>query len=94
MNTVNYAARRESAENLPKGQRLRLAHPRDRAAAAEDRKDQTGTHYWARGNQLALALVGKVDPHKRGVHAKIVSAGLRIVNKGVAQGKLKVERHA
>lgn len=92
MNTVNYAARRESAENLPKGQRIRLAHPKDRAAAAQDRKDQTGTEYWARGNQLAMALTSRaldkmdspVGP-VRHVARRIVNKAMRLVDQAEAR---------
>jgi len=65
MDKTNIAARRASAENLPRAQRLRLAHPADRKAAREDRKAVTTTHYWARGNQLAQAMLVKaLDNHK------------------------------
>lgn len=53
----NYAQRRASAENLPKAQRLRLAHPKDRAAAREDRAAFNDTRHPYRAPTLALAAV-------------------------------------
>ena len=78
MNTVNYAARRASAEAIPKSQRIRLAPKHERKAAAQDRKAFNSTDKPFRGLQLGVAMVSAVKTTARG---SIGSRVLRIARK-------------
>lgn len=81
MDTKSKAARRYSAENLPRSQRLRLAHPAERKAAREDRNASNDTKHPYRGSQLALSLLG----------AALVTEGKKIASSIIKSAQRRVK---